>query len=165
MDTSTPRICSVEGCDKPHFGKGFCTRHYQSYRYHNFPEHRAKKLQAAKEFNLARPEVHALACERYREKHLKQVRAQSLAYARREKDKLGVYPGARFRPGDPCSVFVKNELVFGTIDSPAYGGGNNWSIMVALPWGESVEFQTTEVKVCLNRKKKGKLLRADQAST
>lgn len=28
-----PAICKVEGCDKPHYGKGFCRNHYQADYY------------------------------------------------------------------------------------------------------------------------------------
>lgn len=31
------RICSVEGCDKKHYGKGFCQRHYNSFNRNGDP--------------------------------------------------------------------------------------------------------------------------------
>lgn len=31
------RICSVEGCDRKHFGKSFCQMHYQRWRTHGDP--------------------------------------------------------------------------------------------------------------------------------
>lgn len=31
---STPRICSVEQCDQPHYGLGYCSRHYQRFKSH-----------------------------------------------------------------------------------------------------------------------------------
>ena len=34
------RKCSVDGCDKPHSGKGFCRNHYDKYRRANYPEFR-----------------------------------------------------------------------------------------------------------------------------
>lgn len=32
------RTCSVEGCDKKHYGRGYCANHYQLWRRHGNPE-------------------------------------------------------------------------------------------------------------------------------
>ena len=34
---ATPRICSIEGCGKPVQGRGWCSLHYQRWRFHGDP--------------------------------------------------------------------------------------------------------------------------------
>lgn len=34
---TTPRLCSVDGCDKPTIARGFCTLHYQRWKRHGDP--------------------------------------------------------------------------------------------------------------------------------
>lgn len=36
---STPRLCSVEDCTNPHFGRGWCVAHYTRWKRHGDPMH------------------------------------------------------------------------------------------------------------------------------
>ena len=41
------RLCSVEGCNKKHYGRGYCANHYQLWRKYGTP----KKIDKYKEFS------------------------------------------------------------------------------------------------------------------
>lgn len=38
MGDRTPRICSIAKCGRKHYGRGWCSRHYQIWRAHGDPE-------------------------------------------------------------------------------------------------------------------------------
>ncbi|MGA0604875.1 HNH endonuclease [Phenylobacterium sp. VNQ135] len=35
---ATPRVCSIEGCGKPHKARGWCRQHYERWQDHGDPE-------------------------------------------------------------------------------------------------------------------------------
>lgn len=37
VSATVPRVCSIEGCDKPHEANGLCTHHYDTWRHHGDP--------------------------------------------------------------------------------------------------------------------------------
>ena len=46
------RICSVEGCDKKHFGKGYCNKHYINLKRHNNPLYVAPRYNHSKKCSV-----------------------------------------------------------------------------------------------------------------
>ncbi len=71
------RLCSRVDCDKKHWCRGLCRKHYRQ-----LPDVRAKDSQYA-----ARPETRARLRERYAERS--DVREKAAAWARTEKSKMG----------------------------------------------------------------------------
>lgn len=44
------RICSIDGCGKPHYGRGWCSAHYQRWRLHGGPAEGNASRGATQEF-------------------------------------------------------------------------------------------------------------------
>lgn len=44
LPITEPKVCSHEGCTKPHYARGFCVQHYQDFMFHNNSTYRAKTL-------------------------------------------------------------------------------------------------------------------------
>jgi 5-methylcytosine-specific restriction endonuclease McrA len=73
----TDRICSVDECSQPHYGRGFCVKHYKADHYRrNKSQHRARGA-AWRAANSDRDrELNRLRYDRNRE----EVKARSAAY-------------------------------------------------------------------------------------
>lgn len=50
MTERKEHTCSVEGCDKPHYGKGWCNAHYRRWRRHGDPLGGSTSIWAAVSF-------------------------------------------------------------------------------------------------------------------
>ena len=152
---NTPKLCSTDGCGRPHYCRGMCSRCYQRHRYETEPEYRARVKAACKSYRLDHVDVDAAtaASRAYRAANIDRVRKHALAYNDRYKAENGVNPSARYRPGDPCRVEAGGRVVEGAIAGPAFRlGFGVWRVPIALPWGETVDFSTVDVMPATARK-------------
>lgn len=48
ITAGTMRLCEFDGCDREHYGRGLCRKHYQQAKYHADPVWREKRKAAAR---------------------------------------------------------------------------------------------------------------------
>lgn len=46
MTVRTGEVCAIEGCEKPRFGRGWCSMHYARWQAHGDPQHQTRRYVA-----------------------------------------------------------------------------------------------------------------------
>ena len=76
--SSIGRLCTKEGCRRPHYAKGFCRKDYWLWRYHNDPTYReARRVQALGQYHRRDPDLNAI---KHRKRRLKSFHMTEESY-------------------------------------------------------------------------------------
>lgn len=93
------RKCSAEGCDRKHYGKGYCWTHYRKFLVRGGPAHYEKPCAVCGTVFVARrsdTECCSRKCtdKRYYAMHSEEVKAKASRQRRRQSDKDAPLPAA-----------------------------------------------------------------------
>lgn len=153
-------VCKVEGCGRSRHARGLCRRHYErepdvrakrnerwKQKYRSNPEFNARVKATAKRSYFRRDHAYDLVCA-WKSRNRAKVSAYQRRYRTRLKEARGVGHSAKFYPGRECHVFANKSWQRSEIVSRAFRRGP-WHVTVRLPWGECVDFKTSDVRLGL----------------